>query len=304
MKRTSKLFKWIGLVLGSLLGLICLALIIVYVLSNARLNKSYTIPAVALTIPTDTSVIAEGKRQFMTRGCVDCHGDNGAGKPVIDDPVVGRIVASNLTAGKNGIGQQYRAADWERSIRHGVAPDGKPLIVMPSQEFYPISDDDLATLVAYIKSLPPVDSAPRPRQVGPLGRILLVGELVPVLPAEHINHTAPRPQVVTKGATAAYGEYLAKTCAGCHGQGLSGGPIPGMPADPPYPRNLTPDVATGLGSWTEADFFQAIREGKRPDGTTLSTAMPWQAFKVMTDEELRALWLYLGTVPAKTYGNR
>lgn len=301
---SKKLLKWLGILLGSLVGVLLVALVVVYFWSNLRLNKAYTIPSSALSIPTTATAIAEGKRQFTTRGCVDCHGENGAGKSVIDDALVGRITASNLTTGKNGVGQQYAVTDWERAIRHGVAPNGKPLLVMPSNEFYAINDGDMANLIAYIQSLPAVDSAPRPRQIGPLGRILLVGEIAPVLPAERINHAAPRPQTMAKGATPAYGEYLAKTCAGCHGASFSGGPVPGVPATPPFPRNLTPDVATGLGAWQEADFVQALRTGIRPDGTQLSTAMPWPAFKMMTDEELKALWLYLQTLPAKPYGNR
>ena len=305
MKQISKkVLKWIGIVLGSLVGLLLLALVGIYILSTLRINKQYTVPATTLTIPADAAAIAEGQRQFMTRGCVDCHGADGAGKPVVEDALVGYITASNLTAGAGGIGGQYIDADWERAIRHGVAPDGKPLIIMPSHEYNAINDTDLATLIAYLKTLAPVASTERNRQIGPLGRILLVGGIVTVLPAEVIDHDAPRPQTVAKGATVEYGRYLAQTCGGCHGQSFSGGPIPGVPATPPYPRNLTPDAETGLGSWQEADFFRAIREGLRPDGTQLSTAMPWQAFRLMTDEEIRALWLYLQTVPAKPYGNR
>ena len=93
-----------------------------------------------------------------------------------------------------------------------------------------------------------------------------------------------------------YGEYLANTCKGCHGAGFSGGPIPGIPAQPPYPANLTADVATGLGSWQEADFVTALRTGIRPDGTLITSAMPWQTFQGLTDDELDALWLYLQSV--------
>jgi len=305
MQQTSKkVLKWIGLALGSLFSLLLLALVGVYILSTLRMNKQYSIQAMTLPVAADATAIAEGQRQFMTRGCVDCHGANGAGKPVIEDALVGYITASNLTPGAGGIGGHYTDADWERAIRHGVTPTGKPLIIMPSHEYNAINDADLSTLIAYLKTLAPVATAEHARQVGPLGRILLVGGVLPVLPAEVIDHDAPRPQPVVKGATVEYGRYLAQTCGGCHGLGFSGGPIPGVPASPPYPRNLTPDVETGLGSWQEADFFRAIREGLRPDGTQLSPAMPWPAFKLMTDEEIRALWLYLQTVPAKPYGNR
>lgn len=299
-----RIFKWVGIILVSLVGVLLVVLAVVYGISLARLNRSYTIPATALTIPTNAGAVAEGKRQFFTRGCVDCHGDNGAGKMVVDDPLVGTIMGSNLTTGQGGVGNLYQDADWERAIRHGVGADSRPLVIMPAHEYNLINDADVATIIAYVKSLPPVDQARMPMTIGPLGRILHVTGMVTVVPAEVIDHTAPRPEAVAKGATKEYGAYLAKTCTGCHGATLSGGPIPGVPSDGPAPRNLTPDVATGLGKWQETDFAKAIRTGVRPDGTQLATAMPWPAFQQMTDEEVSALWLYLQSVPAKPYGNR
>lgn len=296
--------KWTGIVVGSLLGILLVALTTIYLLSMVRLNRSYTIPPTALVIPTDRAAIAEGKRQFFTRGCVDCHGENGAGKMVIHDPLVGTVMGSNLTSGQGGVGQFYQAADWERAIRHGVGYDGRPLVIMPAHEYHPINDADLSAMIAYVDSLAPVDQVRAPLSLGPLGRILHVSGIVTVVPAEVIDHTAPRPATVARAATQEYGEYLAKTCTGCHGATLSGGPIPGVPSDGPYPRNLTPDPTTGLGTWQEADFVKALRTGVRPDGSPLSTAMPWPAFQQMTDEELKALWLYLQSVPAQPYGNR
>jgi len=83
-------------------------------------------------------------------------------------------------------------------------------------------------------------------------------------------------------------------CTGCHGPELVGGPSH-EPGAPPA-ANLTP---AGIGTWTEADFFKALRSGVRPDGTAINPAMPWASSGRMTDDELRALWLYLRTVPAK-----
>ena len=301
-----KVLKWIGIVLGGLLGLVVLALIGVYIASSLRLNKMYDVQPSAVAIPTDEAAVAEGKRQFFTHGCIDCHGTDGAGLMVIDDPLVGHVTGANLTAGHGGIGQVYTDLDWVRAIRNGIGPDGKPLVIMPAKDYNPINDEDLGNLIAYLKSLPPVDRTPPPNTVGPLGRILLVTQLAAVLPAELIDHNAPRPAAVAKGPTAEYGHYLAsQTCMGCHGEGLSGGPIPGLPPDPPFPQNLTPDKETGLGNWSKEDFVGAIRTGQRPDGTPLNpTKMPWPAFQQLTDEELSALWLYLESLPARPYGNR
>lgn len=304
MRMRKRIFKWVGIVLVSLVTVLLVTLAVVYGISMVRLHKSYPISATALTIPTDAGAIAEGKRQYFTRGCIDCHGDNGAGKMVVDDLLIGTIMASNLTSGQGGVGHLYEDADWERAIRHGVGLDSKPLVIMPAHEYNPINDADLGVIIAYLKSLSPVDQEQASIKIGPLGRVLHITGMVTVVPAEVIDHTAPRPQTVAKGASKEYGAYLAKTCTGCHGATLSGGPIPGVPANGPAPRNLTPDVATGLGQWQEADFAKAIRTGIRPDGTQLATSMPWPAFQQMSDEEVSALWLYLQSVPAKPYGNR
>jgi cytochrome c553 len=194
--------------------------------------------------------------------------------------------------------------DWVRAIRHGIGPDGKPLLFMPSHEFNVMSDDDLGALIAYIQQLPPVDNELRPNSVRPLGRFLYARGMVPLVPAELIDHNAARPVSPQPGPTPEYGAYLATTCTGCHGESLSGGAIPGAPPSEFPPANLTPDQATGLGSWTEADFFRALREGKRPDGTALASEMPWQAFAQMSDDEIRALWLHLRSVPPKPEGGR
>lgn len=300
-----EVLKWLGIILGGLVGLILLALVGVYFMSESRLNKTYDVQPERVTIPTDAAAVAEGKRLFATRGCMDCHKENGAGGDFIDDPLLGQINASNLTAGRGGVGGAFTDSDWVRAIRHGLDPSGKPLWVMPSEEFNSINDTDLGALIAYIKSLPPVDQEVAANSLGPLGRVLLVTDQIPVLPAEKIDHDAPRPVAVEPGVTQEYGAYLAQTCTGCHGATLSGGPIPGVPAEPPYPANLTLEAQTGLGTWTEQDFLVAIREGKRPDGSSLDPKqMPWPNFAQMSDDEISALWLYLQSVPAKPYGQR
>jgi mono/diheme cytochrome c family protein len=176
------------------------------------------------------------------------------------------------------------------------------LLVMPADDYAPMSDADVGALIAYIRSLPPVDSQLPPSQIRPLGQILLGAGLLPSFPAELIDHQAKR-EAVPPGVTAEYGRYLAMTggCTGCHGPGLSGGPIPGVPPDFPPARNITP---TGIGNWTDADFFRALREGKRPDGSAIDTFMPWMATRQMTDDEIKALLTYLRTVPPRADGMR
>src|SRR5690606_25887190 len=144
----------------------------------------------------------------------------------------------------------------------GIGPDGKPLLFMPSQEFYPLSDEDLGALIAYLESLPAVDHTPGKSSVGPLGRVLFLAGQLPLLPAEMIDHDAERRATPAPGPTAEYGAYLATGCTGCHGAGFSGGKIPGTPPEFPAASNITPHEATGIGTWAEADFFRALREGR------------------------------------------
>lgn len=155
------------------------------------------------------------------------------------------------------------------------------------------SDEDLRAMIAYLKSLAPVDNVQPAPQVGPLGRILLTVGALPPLPVERIDHNAPRPVAPAEGATADYGEYLVNgaACAECHGAELAGGQA--SPEDPPGP-NLTPEGR--LGDWTQADFFSTIRTGVRPDGTALHEFMPWYVYRDMTDTELEAIWHYLDSL--------
>lgn len=300
-----RVLRWVGVVLGSLLGVIVIGLGVVYALSQRRITRHYDFAGHEVAVPTDSASLAWGQHVAATRGCSNCHTATLAGATFIDVPPVARLYAANLTAGKGGVAARYAStADWERSIRQGVAPDGRALLFMPAHEFYYISDQDLGALIAWIKSRPSVDHEQPAQSVGPIGRGLLLAGKVPLLPVELIDHAAPRPVAPAPGVTVEYGKYLAVTCVGCHGNGFSGGPIPGAPPEMLAPRNITPDSVTGIGTWTEADFAKAVRTGVRPDGGQLKPDMPYAQFAVYSDDEVAALWTYLRTVPVKAYGGR
>lgn len=290
--------------LGGLAALAALALAAVYGVSEARMRRTYRVDPGPVAVRSDADAVRQGAHLAVVRGCADCHGPGLGGRTFIDALPMARLTASNLTRGRGGVAARYTDADWVRAIRHGVAPDGRPLLFMPSQEFHALGDDDVGALVAYIKSLPPVDTDHAASTVGPLGRALFLAGELPLLPAELIDHAAPRTPAPAPGATAEYGGYLATGCTGCHGAGFSGGKIPGTPPDWKAAANLTPDPSTGLGRWTEQDFLRAMRTGKRPNGSDIDSLMPWKGLATMSDTELRALWLYLRTVTAKPYGDR
>lgn len=276
-----------------------------YGIAGLRMARTYDIEVESITVPDDAAGIERGRRvAYVLSKCVDCHAPDLGGMVMIDDPAFGRISGANLTRGVGGIGADYSDGDYVRAIRHGVGPDGRPLLIMPSHEYFHLSDEDLGALIAYLKRLSPIDRVLPENHVGPVARVLYVtGRLRELLPAEIIDHDGQRIGPVSPGPTVEYGEYLAMTtgCKGCHGMGLSGGPVIGTPPDFPHATNLTP---TGLGAWTEDDFFTAMREGRRPDGSLIDPRMPWAATAQMTDDEIRALWLYLQTVPERETGRR
>jgi mono/diheme cytochrome c family protein len=173
-----------------------------------------------------------------------------------------------------------------------VNRDGKSVIFMPSEAYTHFNDTDLGQVIAYLKTLPPADMTITPaKSIGPIARIIYLTGAFPLLPAELIPANLQRP-VIPEGPNAEYGKYLVQTgvCSGCHGDNLGG-----SKAGDVLTPNLTPSGE--LGKWSEADFEKAIRTGVRPDGRTLSTFMPWQLMKGLSDTELSAYWAYLHSLP-------
>ena len=298
--------KWAGRLSIALMVSIAVAALGVYVSSEARLQRKYDIQSAALMTSADGSDLSRGKHVATIRGCVACHGSNLAGRVFLDHPMIGRFVASNLTAGHGGIGAQYSDSDWARAIRHGVNRSGRALLVMPSIEFFYLSDADLSALVAYVKRVPSVDNVLPPSAVSLIGRgVITLKRDVSILSAERIDHNAPHPVAPAVGVTADYGRYLASTCRGCHGDGFSGGAIPGAPPNWPPAPNLTPEAGAALARWSLPQFAQTLRTGNTPEGKALDPRyMPWKVLGQMTDDELQALWLFLRSLAPKPYGNR
>ena len=291
-----KIFRWVGIVLGSLVGLFLVAGVVLYFIGESRLNKTYDIPASNLTLPTDAASIAFGKHRAEVL-CEGCHGADLSG----DDnwfkaPSLGRIASANLTSGEGGLGKDFTTEDFVRAIRHGIDRQGRPIFMIAVPSTAHLSDEELAAIIAYIKTVPPVNHKVIERHFTPLAKILLAAGVLGNLPAEVVSHnvhvTAP-----AAGATAAYGEYLVNTndCRVCHGQNLNGGEYP----DPTI-KKISPNLTPGgeLGFWTEEQFINAIRTGKTPGGHNLDPDfMPWKYYSKFYDDELKATWLYLHSLP-------
>ena len=299
-----KILKWTGIVLGSLIGLLVLAFAVLYIIGSVKWNKlhgQYDVPVETVTIPTDQASIVRGEHIATIHMCQHCHMDNSGGQAV-GAPAVAMLSIPNLTSGAGGVGGANTDKDWVRAIRHGVGQDGRGLVLMPSVVWYYLSDEDLADLIAYLRSLPPVDNEMPKSDLGPIGRVMLaLGQLPPeIIPnVIVIDHYGPRPVAPKPGVTVEYGKYLALTCTLCHGENLNG-QIVREGGNMYVALNLT--QGGEMRGWSEEDFITALRTGITPSGHQLIDFMPWKYFGQMTDDELKAVWMYLQSLPALPQG--
>jgi cytochrome c553 len=300
----SGILRVLALVLAGLLLVLVIAVAAVYAISESKLNRTIAVPTESVAVPTDITAKQRGQHlAAAVATCIDCHGPNLGGTVFVDDPGLGRVVAPNLTRGRGGIGSTFSDSDFVRALRHGVDPSGRPLLIMPSDDYTNFSDADLGAIIAYIRSLPPVDNVLPGNELRALGRVLFAAGQLPLQTADAIDHTAVRRPAPPAAVTAEYGQYLARNagCPSCHGPGLSGGKIPQAPPDALPAANITP---AGIGNWSDADFIKALRTGTRPDGRVLNTFMPWPFYAQMTDDELRAIFRYLQAAPPRATGTR
>ncbi|MBU8975248.1 cytochrome c [Lysobacter sp. MMG2] len=284
--------KWLGWSVILLAAIVAGVFATAWALSERAFSRTWHVQDPPLADTVASASPERGRHLFATRGCADCHGADGAGKLLVDAPGVVRIVPSNLT-------RSVRDPAWTddrlaAAIRHGVRPDGTPLMIMPTGDYTDLDDQDVAAIVAFMRTLPVVDTDPGRTQVHPFGRVLYMFGKLPLVPAERVDHTPRERTAPPATASVAYGKYVAQVCTGCHGSDFAGGFVlePGTPPS----ANLTPH-ANGLATWNEADFLRLMRTGQRPDGRHLHRMMPWKSYSQMQDVELRAVWAYLDSLP-------
>jgi len=285
-----KIFKWLGILLLVLLGTGIVAYVAMVYVVKEKLNTVYETPQESIEFRSTPETIARGAYLYhIVAQCQECHGADLSGQIMVSDFISGDIVAPNLTSGKGGLPADVTDTDLLRAIRHGVDKEGKSLILMLSNFFYYFSDADTTALIAYIRSAPPVDNELPHIRLGPLGYFYLLQDPA-LLPASVIDHQAARPPEPTPGVTEEYGRYLGLVCRSCHGENMAGGTAPGAGL------NLTP--GGDLASWSEADYLTTMRTGITPSGRKLDPLlMPWEALGKLTDEDLKAIWLYLLSLP-------
>jgi mono/diheme cytochrome c family protein len=295
MKRTS-----IGLVTLALAGVA--TVFVGKAAGERKLVRRIALQVAPVEVRGDPAQVEQGRYLFSTRGCVDCHGANGGGKTVIQEGTM-LVISPNITAGANSVTSAYNIEDWVRTVRHGVKPNGNPIMIMPSEDYNRFTDDDMAAVIAYVRQLPPAAGALPAVKLPTMVKVLYALGAVKDA-AEMIDHTLPPPVPVAAAVSLEHGAYVANTCMSCHGARLSGGFIPGAPPSWPATANLTPGKGSVMGRYPTAGIFLAtLRSGLRPDGTPISPVMPINSIKHMTDTDLLAVYSYLKTLPPVEAGH-
>jgi mono/diheme cytochrome c family protein len=323
-----RILKGLGVLIGVLIVLVIGLLIYVQLAWNRPVKREVS----QMTAPSDAQTVARGEYLYKySLGCWECHGSQGSHSPEEPQagglefdmtdigPGFGLVYAANLTPDvETGIGT-WSDGELVRSLREGLDREGHLLFpIMEAELWHSLSDADVLALVAYMRSLTAMRNEVPANQLSFAAKALIALRVLKPQPPVTAPVVAP-----PRDATPEYGKYLAwhaSTCFGCHtprnpntGQfdmtrplagGLFAFPEEGFTTTG---SNLTPDVATGIGDWTEEQFMTAMRTGVRPDGTVMLPFMPWPSYGRWSEEDLRAVWLYLRSlephaheVPAST----
>lgn len=261
-------------------------------------------PAVAAAVPGDD--VRHGEYLATIAACLECHTPRlpptfneldrsrwMAGGNPFSGPW-GRVHTANVSM----VAARYEPALLEAAIRGQLSFKFQ----MPTDLYAEMAADDMRDLVAFLQSLTPID-VPAPENELRRG-----WRPPPPLAAQAVRERAPT------GVTVERGEYLVHIaiCKDCHSprtaDGVTydeahrmagGGVAIRMGTDALLlPPNLTNDVETGLGGWTDDEVITAFRTGKTKQGRSLHPAMPWAvAYRNMTDDDARAIVKYLRSLP-------
>ncbi len=303
-------------ILGILLGIVVLAVIVFVIYINVRGTGSYpvNVPDIPKVEVTPERVI-RGER-IASMLCKSCHLNNETGKMtgrlLAEAPQFGKIYSRNITKDHEiGIGN-WTDAEIIYFIRTGINPKSGKFIPPYMPKLLHISDEDLRSVVAYLRSdLPDVqpDKTEYPESDPSfLSKFL---SLVAFHPFNYPDHEIPDPDTTNK---LEWGKYLTLyqiECFACHSkdfktmnveipeksEGFFGGGNLMIGADGKNitTMNITPDEETGIGNWSEEEFIKALRSGIVPHGPALRN--PMIPYLMLTDEEAKAIYAYLRTVP-------
>ena len=285
-----RILRFAGYTLGAVIGLFLLALLVVFVWSEAILRRHYEAKPQPL-VAAPPGLVAQGYRLARIHGCLSCHGEGLAGNDVMDVPIVGDIIAPNLPR----LARQRSDEELTIAIRQGIAPGGRGLLVMTSAVHARMPPEETAALIAWIRSLPVTRGEEKPFRLSMLGRLMLVLGDFRLQPIAVEQYRQQMPADVGPGF--ARGRRLAASvCAECHGPDLAGGPAPMADTNPSFGRdyNLPPSLDI-VGAYDLAAFKRLLRTGVPPNGRNLGmmTSVARRDFRYFTDAEIEALHRYL-----------
>jgi mono/diheme cytochrome c family protein len=301
-------------IIGIILGVFVLLLAIGAATIHLGGIPSYEVKAPELKVVPDSALVAEGKR-LATMVCNQCHlAQSGKleGQYMADmPPQFGKVWSANITKHPEYGTGRYSDGELAYLLRTGIKRDGN--FAPPWMPKFPhLSDRDLHSIIAYLRSdapeLEPSEKVQPASQPSFLAKFLC---RVAFKPLPYPDKPIEAPPLADK---VAYGKYLATgkvECYSCHSESFEtmnimepekskgyfggGNGMPNLEGQIINTANLTPDQETGIGNWTEEQFIQAVRFGKRPDGKGLR--YPMTPFTALTDEEASAIWAYLQTLP-------
>ena len=278
-----KILRWLGFVVLGLVAVVAFAITYLHFAFEREYVRKYQVAeTLSVSLPADPMEIAEGKRLAQLTGCTHCHGENLSGGVPLDIPGWVRFVAPNLTT----ILPSYSDAELVGLIRRGVKRDGTGAWLMPSQMFRHLHDEDLARIVAWIRTVPAADGLTETTQFRLMGRFVVVSGEFKSAPQQIAELDAAGPAVDTSGR----GAYLAMNlCSECHGQDLQGESATRTPA------------LTRAKDYSAEEFARLMNTGVGPADRAvgLMTETSNARFAHLTTDEVDAIYAFLQSLPAK-----
>ncbi len=268
--------------------------------------------ATAAETGTDTALVQRGQYLATAGDCIACHTAPG-GKPMAGGlsvvTPVGALVSTNITPSKtHGIGH-YTLAEFSDALRKGVRADGQHLYpVMPYTAYAKVNDEDMQALYAYfMQGVAPVDSAPTATHL-PFPFNLRVAMAVWNRLFLDRAVFVPDPQQSPQWNRGAYLAQGLAHCSTCHTPRnlamaekprlLLGGGVAGAWQAP----NITSDVNSGVGGWSEAELLAYLRSGqasgKAQAGGPMAEVID-NSLRHLSEDDVRAIAVYLKSVPAQ-----
>lgn len=289
-RSSSRLARWTGVSAGAVVGLILVLVSGVGMRGMVVMYAPRGRPVRDLTVPRTPDRIERG-RHIANMWCAACHTLNGelplsGGKNLSDEArmPLGDLYTINLTPA--GPLSTWTDGEIFRAVRDGADRAGRRLPVMSAQRVRNLSDDDLVSVIAFLRSQQPVHNETPPPAPSFLAVMLAGANMLPLLPGMAPDTiVAPPP-----GATREYGDYTVHWmgCDECHGPNYTGGGGGVVPKGP---------TLRTVKGWTREGFITAMRTGVTPFGKQLdSTTMPWKFVGRGTDDELTAIYLYLSSL--------